>query len=319
MLPVWCFGEVLIDFLTIGQQQEASLRLPEYRQYPGGAPANAAVAVAKLGGQAGMIGQVGADQFGQFLRASLAANGVDTSRLLEHPQALTPLAFVLLDASGERSFEFYRRDSADLLFAQQDWQTEWFAQPGMLHLCSNTLTEAGIRAVSMYGVQLAKQAGWLVSVDVNLRANLWPQHQLDIPAILALCAQADVLKVSRDELDALGGEALIATWRQAGARLILVTDGGQPLHYYSQGAQGVLAAPAVKAVDTTAAGDSFSGAVLYGLSRCLPTNPALWQQQAELEALLAFALACGAHTVTRPGAIPALPCFADVSHAWQLA
>ncbi|PXF31610.1 hypothetical protein WH50_08860 [Pokkaliibacter plantistimulans] len=322
MWPVWCFGEVLIDFLNIGASEEAGLRLPELRQYPGGAPANAAVAVAQLGGQAGFIGQVGDDAFGHFLLHALQQKGVDISRTVIHPTAPTPLAFVLLDANGERSFEFLRRDSADVLFRPEQFLPQWFQGQGILHLCSNTLTEAAIAATSMYGVEKAHEAGWWVTVDVNLRANLWPGKQIDVERVHALCCAADVIKISREELQVLGGEPRVAQWLEAGCRLVLVSDDGNPLYFATSAAHGGLSGwvtvPRVQVVDTTAAGDSFSGAVLYALARCLPEQPALLSDEQALRAVIGFAIACGAHTVQRKGAFPALPQFNDVAAAWQL-
>ena len=109
MSNVLCFGEALIDFLNTGQKQEERLSLNAFTQYPGGAPANAAVAVAKLGGDAAFVGQVGADMFGDFLVQSLAEYGVDTSHVLQHPTLKTALAFVARDEAGERKFSVLPR------------------------------------------------------------------------------------------------------------------------------------------------------------------------------------------------------------------
>ncbi|MFP8968114.1 carbohydrate kinase family protein [Pokkaliibacter sp. CJK22405] len=318
MWPVWCFGEVLIDFLNIGATEEAGLSLAELRQYPGGAPANAAVAVAQLGGKAGFIGQVGDDAFGHFLLDALQKKGVDTSRTVIHPDAPTPLAFVLLDENGERSFEFMRRNSADVLFRPDQFKAEWFQGEGIMHLCSNTLTEESIANTTLHGVKLARDAGWWVTVDVNLRANLWPNKLVDTQRVDALCKLAHVIKISREELNVMGGEAMLPLWLAAGVKLIVVSDDGNPLYFATRDHSGWVDAPKVKVVDTNAAGDSFSGAMLYTLSRCLPNNPQLLDDEGSLRALVSFAAACGSHTVQRRGAFPALPGFADVAEAWTL-
>lgn len=315
MKQVLCFGEALIDFLHFNTGTQGPLQLPEYRQYPGGAPANAAVAVARLGGQALFAGQVGQDAFGDFLAQALQQYGVDTRWLLRHPTAKTTLAFVMLDASGDRSFSFYRHQTADILLTPAQINPDWFAGAagGITHLCSNTLTTPAIADCTAELVQRAKAAGQWVSFDVNLRHNLWPQGAADRDVVNQLVQQADVVKFSRDELDYLAdgaAEAYIQAKLQGGCRLLLVTDGGQTIEYFrlQQGKVRCdhLEPPAVKAVDTTAGGDAFIGGVLFGLS-LQPDIAALLADDQLLAQLLTFASFCGAYAVTLPGAFPALP------------
>jgi fructokinase len=312
---VLCFGEALIDFLHIGVQPQGPLQLPAYRQFPGGAPANAAVAVAKLGGLARFAGQVGQDAFGDFLAQALQAYGVDLSLLKRHPTAKTALAFVMLDETGDRSFSFYRDQSADVLFAPEQIGADWFAAKPILHFCSNTLTDDFIANTTRLLVQKAKAAGCLVSFDVNLRHNLWREGAADRERVNALVWQADIVKFSRDELQYLaqGSDSETAYLQHclhAGCQLLLVTDGGGSIDYYRAGSAPVtVTPPKVQVVDTTAGGDAFIGGLLFSLSR-LPA--ASLPQGALLNACIEFATACGAVTVTRPGAFPALPDAAEI-------
>ena len=310
-----CFGEALIDFLHIGIEPQGPLQLPAYRQFPGGAPANAAVAVAKLGGIARFAGQVGQDAFGDFLAQALQAYGVDLSLLKRHPTAKTALAFVMLDETGDRSFSFYRDQSADVLFAPEQIGADWFAAKPILHFCSNTLTDDYIANTTAQLVQQAKAAGCLVSFDVNLRHNLWQEGAADRERVNALVWQADIVKFSRDELQYLcaGFESAAAYLQhclQAGCQLLLVTDGGGQIDYYAAGASArSVIPPKVQVVDTTAGGDAFIGGLLFSLS-CLPA--ATLPKDSLLHACIEFATACGAVTVTRPGAFPALPDAAEI-------
>jgi fructokinase len=321
---VLCFGEALIDFLHSGIEQQGPLQLPAYRQFPGGAPANAAVAIAKLGGKARFAGQVGQDAFGDFLAQALQTYGVDLSLLMRHPTAKTALAFVMLDQSGDRSFSFYRDQSADLLFAPAQIAATWFDAKPMLHFCSNTLTDAFIANTTAQLVQQAKAAHCLVSFDVNLRHNLWQQGAADCAVVNALVWQADIVKFSRDELQYLArgategfasSEAYIEHCLQAGCQLILVTDGGDNIEYYRAGAPVMtVTPPKVAVVDTTAGGDAFIGGLLFSLS-LIPAsadNKAQIPTGVLLHACIEFATACGALTVTRPGAFPALPVAAEM-------
>ncbi|TQV85108.1 carbohydrate kinase [Exilibacterium tricleocarpae] len=318
MKPVLCFGEVLIDFLNVGQHREGPLALAEYRQYPGGAPANAAVAVAKLGGEARFAGQVGSDPFGEFLATALREYGVNTDYLHRHEWAKTPLAFVILDAHGDRSFAFHRHETADLLFQEQQIDERWFDGQPVFHICSNTLTEHAIAGVTRAALARAKAAGATVSFDVNLRHNLWPGHCVDRETVNACVFEADLLKFAREELAYLAAgddEDYLKTCLHGGAQLILVTDGPKPVRYITGHSHGYIDAPPVTAVDTTAAGDAFSGALLYGLS-CATGLAAITAESRYLNGLLNFAVQCSALTVTRPGAFPALPTFDEVEGHW---
>ena len=315
MGKVICFGEALIDFLQFDVQPSGPLSLNNYCQYPGGAPANAAVAVSKLGGQALFLGQVGDDAFGNFLEKALHTYQVDTRYLFKHPTAKTALAFVMLDDGGERSFSFYRDQSADVLFTPEQIPECIFQAEGFVHFCSNTLTTVDITETTQRVIDLAKKEKMVVSFDVNLRHNLWPQDQADISLVNSFVNQADVLKFSKSELTYLAGgnetnyiEALLAN----GCQLLLVTNDGEAIQYFSQFHRGQVLPAKVDVVDTTAGGDAFSGGLLFQLSQSEDWRSIL-QNSKKLKQLVQFSVACGAHAVSRAGAFPALPEYADVS------
>ncbi|WP_448548097.1 carbohydrate kinase family protein [Thalassotalea fusca] len=321
MKPVICFGEALIDFLNTGAQADGCLSLNNYCQYPGGAPANAAVAVARLGGNAYFAGQVGDDVFGHFLEQALEKYGVNVNYLVKHEHASTALAFVTLDDTGDRSFSFYRQQTADMLFDKTQIQASWFNQEVIFHFCSNTLTEAAIAETTKLAVEMAKSNDAFVSFDVNLRHNLWPSGQADCDLVNELVYHADVIKFSRDEFTYLsqGNEQqYIDTCLSRGVSLLVITDGEHDIEFITlQGKQSV-SAPAVKAIDTTAGGDAFSGALLMAFS-CFEQPKAALRSFDTLLALIQFAAHCGAHTVTKPGAFPALPSFSEVEQHWPSA
>ena len=309
MKKILCFGEALIDFLHIGATRQGPLTLPEFRQYPGGAPANAAVAVARLGGQALFAGQVGQDPFGEFLADALIQYGVDTRFLLKHPQAKTALAFVMLDESGDRSFSFHRHDTADVILEKHQVHSDWFSGDSILHFCSNTLTTRHIAECTSHIVDSARRAGNLVSFDVNLRHNLWASGEADRVLVNNLVTKSDLVKFSRDELEYLANgncQDYIAHCLTEQCQLLLVTDGANRIDYFTANQQGSIQPPKVKAVDTTAGGDAFIGGFLYALG-CFDEITDVFADASELESLLLFATHCGAYAVTQPGAFPALP------------
>ena len=315
MSGVLCYGEALIDFLQFQSQEQDGLTIYDYRQFPGGAPANAAVALAKLGGRAQFAGQVGSDQFGEFLIHSLAHYGVDTQFTLKHETAPTPLAFVHLDASGDRSFTFMRKDSADLLLTPEQVSEAWFASNRLVHLCSNTLTESGAAATTQTVLEQAKALNLQVCFDVNLRANLWKGQHIDIALVNQVVKQADIVKFAKEEFELLSQdnpEQYLADCLAANCKLILITNGGDEIEYVSTQFRGFVTPAKTQVVDTTAGGDGFIGATLYLLSETIQLETLL-NSEAHIQSAVAFASCAGAIAVSTQGAFPALPSFTQVS------
>ncbi|MBT1444223.1 carbohydrate kinase [Shewanella sp. JM162201] len=309
---VLCFGEALIDFLSTGNAEDDGLKLPSFRQYPGGAPANAAVAVAKLGGDARFAGLVGNDKFGDFLAEALVRYGVDISLLGRHETAPTSLAFVHLDDTGDRSFSFYRDGGADTLFDAAAVDNSWFENTAILHLCSNTLTTPQSAEATLEIADRALEANVTVCVDVNLRHNLWPQGKACKETVMCLVSKAQVLKFAKEELEYLAGAGtaqFIDMLLNLGCQLVMVTDGGNPVTAYTGRRSLTLQPPRVKVVDTTAGGDGFIGGLLYRIAKS--GLESLLADEALLKQALIFAIACGALAVSRPGAFPALPVLAE--------
>ncbi|KUJ82972.1 carbohydrate kinase [Microbulbifer flavimaris] len=315
MLKVVCFGEALVDLLSdrIAGKGKAGGGEEQFRKFPGGAPANAAVAVARLGGEAYFAGMLGDDLFGRFLLDALKAQGVKTDYVRFTDEAKTALAFVSLDESGERSFEFYRPPAADLCFRPEHFPPEAFAGHGILHLCSNSLTDADIATTTLHAAETAQAQGWLVSVDVNLRHNLWQSGAADSERVLALVQRADIVKMSHEERDYLATDnrlhELHEQLLQQRPQLLLITDGPNPLQWIRAGGHGQVQPPQTIAVDTTAAGDAFIGGLIYQLARqhVAPATLEAWSKSAEFDKALQFACACGAHAASKAGAFPSLP------------
>ncbi|MCK2184478.1 carbohydrate kinase family protein [Halomonas getboli] len=316
MLPVIAFGEALVDMLS-SRLGDADDRAPEtFTPYAGGAPANVAVACARLGVPSRFLGMLGDDHFGDFLAAELSAQGVDVSGVTRTREARTALAFVSRDADGERTFDFYRPPAADLLYRLEHLPAGVFAEPAILHLCSNSLTDPEIAETTLAMAEMAARAGCLVSVDANLRHNLWAEGRADSALVTRLLDCADLLKLSREEVDDLRGDHPEDDWLAerlaAGVKLAVITDGGGPVRALGAGLSLAVAPPKVAPVDTTAGGDAFIGGLLAGLSERGFAEG--WHQDAErLEDALAFACRCGAHAVTRPGSYVALPTRDDLA------
>lgn len=317
MKSIVCFGEALVDF--IGDPDAESHGEHVFHQHAGGAPANAAVAVARLGGRSEFVGMFGQDMFGDFLLERLSVAGVSTRYAVRTSAAKTALAFIALDARGERSFSFYRPPAADLLFRAEHFSDDCFAQAAVFHVCSNSLTEEPIAQTTLQGMARARQHGALVSIDLNLRPSLWPHDVDPLPRLWQALRAADLVKLAADELAYLmardRGEAAVIDELLRSARAVVVTDGAAPVRWFARGRNGTLPAFGVAAVDTTAAGDAFIGGLLFVLAERDITAArldALLADEAAWARALRFAAACGALTVTRHGAFAAMPARAEV-------
>ena len=319
MLPVIAFGEALVDLLSsrLGEPAGDTADAAEvFTPYAGGAPANVAVACARLGVPSRFLGMIGEDPFGDRVAAELAAQGVDTSGVVRTDAARTALAVVHRDAAGERRFTFYRPPAADLLYRLEHLPAGVFAEPSILHVGSNSLTEPEIAETTLSMVEMARRAGGLVSVDANLRHGLWAGGTADISLVTRLLDAADLIRLSAEELDDLRADHPRDGWLAerfaAGVKAAVITDGPGAIRLRTVELDEWITPPAVEAVDTTAGGDAFTGGLLAELAAAMPADDAWHRDAALLRRAAAFASRCGAHAVTRPGSYLALPTRGDL-------
>ncbi|KAJ8476413.1 hypothetical protein OPV22_020140 [Ensete ventricosum] len=301
------FGEMLIDFVpTVSGVSLAEA--PGFIKAPGGAPANVAIAVARIGGRAAFVGKLGDDEFGRMLAGILRDNGVDDSGVSFDTGARTALAFVTLRSDGEREFMFYRNPSADMLLTEGELNLDVIKSAAVFHYGSISLITEPCRSAHLKAMEVAREAGALLSYDPNLRLPLWPSAEEAREQILSIWDQADIIKVSDVELEFLTGQesveddVVLTLWRPA-FKLLVVTLGEKGCKYYTKDFRGSLEGYAVDTVDTTGAGDAFVGAML----RKIVADQTVLQVEGKLREVLKFANACGAITTTEKGAIPALP------------
>jgi fructokinase len=303
---VICLGELLIDFVPT-VTPTTLIDAPAFKKAPGGAPANVAVGVARLGVTSAFMGKVGDDPFGHFLTETLAGAGVDIGPLRFTDAARTALAFVSLRADGDREFMFYRHPSADMLFTPEEVDVAAIRAARALHYGSISLISEPSRAATLHAIETARQSGCLISCDPNLRLPLWPDADSARAGMLLALSKANVVKLSDDELKFLTGSddpsaARARLWHD-GIELMVITGGPEGCIYVTAGSEGHVPGFRVDAVDTTGAGDGFVAGILHGLVR----NPAVLRDEAGLRELCRFANAVAALATTERGAIPAMP------------
>ncbi|KAK6257868.1 hypothetical protein QUC31_001327 [Theobroma cacao] len=305
------FGEMLIDFVP----DVAGASLAEssaFLKAPGGAPANVACAIKKLGGNSAFIGKFGDDEFGHMLVDVLKKHGVNTDGICFDPHARTALAFVTLKRNGEREFTFYRNPSADMLLKESDLKISMIKQAKIFHYGSISLISEPCRSAHMAAMKAAGEAGVFLSYDPNVRLPLWPSPQAARDGILSIWNYADFIKVSDDEVafltqgDPGREDVVLSLWHQ-NLKLLIVTDGEKGCRYFTKHFKGKVDGFSVKTVDTTGAGDAFVGSILVSLAM----DTKFFHDEGRLREALLFANACGAICVTKKGAIPALPTRSD--------
>jgi fructokinase len=311
MSDVVCTGELLIDFVPT-VTPTTLIDAPAFKKAPGGAPANVAVGLARLGVPSAFMGKVGDDAFGHFLVGVLAEAGVDTAPVRFSSEARTALAFVSLRADGDREFMFYRHPSADMLFAPDEVDAPVIRNAKVLHYGTISLISEPSRSATLHAIELARDAGCIVSCDPNLRLALWPDRGAARDGLLDAIARAQVVKISDEELRFLTGSDDPAAVREHlwhdGLELLVVTLGAAGCVYFTPAFEGVVIGFAVEAIDTTGAGDGFVAGLLQGL---LADRRGL-EDEARVRAICRMANAVGALTTTKRGAIPALPTRARV-------
>jgi len=308
-------GEALIDLFA--EKGEALHNTKTLHPAPGGAPANVAVALARLGTDVGFIGKVGEDDFGRYLIDLLASEGVDTKHFVTDPRAPTMLAIVARPSSTEQQFILYIGASA--LLSAAELSQEYVAAAEIFIYSSVTLASDS-RAAVLQAVQWARDAGKNVIFDVNLRPLVWPDLTVARRHIMAAIASATVVKLNETELEfvtglkdpALGSQQLI----DRGVLLCCVSLGADGAYYNNGRAQGYVPAVAVDVQDSTGSGDAF----VAGLGRQISHwgKPVTLLDEAALHKIVSFANACGALAATQIGAMSALPRLAAVEELINL-
>ena len=307
---VIALGELLIDFTMNGQSEQGNNM---FEACPGGAPCNVLALLNKMGKKTAFLGKVGRDQFGTLLRDTITEAGIDASHLMIDDKVNTTLAFVHTFPDGDREFSFYRNPGADMMLTEDEVDPAFIAQTKLFHFGTLSMTHDGVRAATKKAVQAAKDAGCLVSFDPNLRPPLWSSLDLAKEQMEYGFGVCDILKISDNEIQFVSGkedydEGIAYLQEKYNIPLILLTMGKSGSRAYYKGKCVERPGFAVKAIETTGAGDTFCGSSLnYIVEHGLED---LTEDQ--LGELLTFANAAAAIVTTKKGAIRSMPERAEV-------
>ena len=304
---VTALGELLIDFTENGI---SSQRNPILEVNPGGAPCNVLAMLQKLGKKTSFIGKVGNDQFGRMLKETIEQAGIDSGNLIMDEDVHTTLAFVHTMADGDRDFSFYRNPGADMMLKAADVQKERIEASKVFHFGTLSSTHEGCKEATRYAIQCAKDAGVLISFDPNLREPLWADLEDAKREIAYGLGQADVVKISDNEVVFMAGEedyekAAQILKEQYQIPLLFVTLGRDGSRAYYKDMH-VEAAGFIQenTIETTGAGDTFTGCVL---SKILENGGIEDLTELQLKEMLVFANAGASLITTRRGALKVMP------------
>lgn len=303
MRDITAVGELLIDLTQTGINEQ---KIPVMAANPGGAPANVAVAAARLGAKTAFVGKVGNDGFGTYLRQVLKDNQVD-DQFLQAGDGITTMAIVTVSEDGERSFRFVRGD--DRMLTAEEIPESALTETKFFHFGSVSLTAEPARKATLDAVSSARASGALISYDPNYREALWPTVDEAVYWMGKPLDLVDILKISEEELPLLTGtsdlEQGAAMLSRRGISLVLITRGGKgafcrfrDINFLTEGCPTTVA-------DTNGAGDTFLGAVLSCL--CRWDHPLQTMTLEDMKQIVSFANRAASMTCTRSGAIPAMP------------
>ena len=306
MIDVVALGELLIDFAALSTDGSG---YPILAAKPGGAPANFLAAVNACGKKTALLGKVGDDPFGHLLLGTLRRAGIEIRGVVLDPAVFTTLAFVTLDERGERSFSFARKPGADTRLSWEEVDTSLIDQTKAFHFGTLSLTDEPARTATQKSIAYAKARGKLICCDPNLREPLWPDAESAREQMLWSLRQADVVKISDNEVDFLwscgpeeGADKLL---KEYGVSLAMVTLGPEGCLLKTADAVFRAPGPKVHPVDTTGAGDIFGGSAL---ARLLELNkPIAALTEDDLAYIGRYAVTAASLSTERPGGIPSIP------------
>ena len=312
MIDVVALGELLIDFATQSTDESG---YPTMAAHPGGAPANFLAALTKFGAKTALLGKVGTDTFGNLLIGTLKEAGIETRGMIQTADTFTTLAFVTFDAHGDREFAFARKPGADTCMTFEELELSLIDEAKVFHFGTLSLTDEPARSATYKAVAYAKEKGKLITYDPNLRKPLW--HDLDTckQQLLWGLTQADVVKISDEEVEFLFGlgveEGAKHILSNFGVKLVFVTCGADGCYFSNGTAIGkVSSLRNIKVIDTTGAGDIFGGSAVWKLLQTGKAPETLTED--ELRNVVRFACTSAGLSTTRSGGISSVPDYSEV-------
>ena len=305
LYDVTAMGEMLIDFTLNGQSEQGNNL---FEACPGGAPCNVLAMLNKLGRKTAFIGKVGEDQFGRLLKGTIDELGIETKGLILDKEIHTTLAFVHTFPDGDREFSFYRKPGADMMLTEDEVDYDLIRQSRIFHFGTLSMTDEPVRSATKKALEVAKEAGCLITFDPNLRPPLWNSLDDAKKQMEYGFQYCDMLKISDNEIQFVSGkedydEGIRYLQDKYNIPLIFMTMGKDGSRAYYKDMRVERKGFQVKAIETTGAGDTFCGCSIHGLL----THGLEGLTEENLGDMLTYANAGAALITMKKGAIRSMP------------
>lgn len=305
LYDVTALGEMLIDFTMNGQSEQGNNM---FEACPGGAPCNVLAMLNKLGRKTAFIGKVGEDQFGRLLKDTIEELGIETKGLILDQDIHTTLAFVHTFPDGDREFSFYRKPGADMMLSEEEVDYDMIRQSKIFHFGTLSMTDEPVRTATKKALDVAKEAGCLITFDPNLRPPLWDSLEEAKKQMEYGFQYCDVLKISDNEIQFISGmedydDGIHYLQEKYQIPLIFLTMGKEGSRAYYKDMRVERAGFQVKAIETTGAGDTFCGCAIHGVL----THGLEGMTEEVLGDILTYANAGAALITMKKGAIRSMP------------
>lgn len=303
---VTALGELLIDFTENGTSVQGN---PLFEANPGGAPCNVLAILSKLGHKTAFVGKVGKDFFGQQLKDAITEVGIDAEYLCMDQEIHTTLALVHTFPDGDRDFSFYREPGADMMLTEDEVPEGLLRDTKLFHFGTLSMTHEGVRRATKKAIQIAEEAGAIISFDPNLRPPLWKSLEDAREQVLYGMEHCQILKISDNEIQWLTGkddytEGVNWIRERYQIPLILVSMGKEGSRaYYKESIVEVAPFLQENTIETTGAGDTFCGCVLHYVCEHGLEN----LTEEGLKEMLVFANGAASLITTRKGALRVMP------------
>ena len=305
LYDVTAMGEMLIDFTLNGQSEQGNNL---FEACPGGAPCNVLAMLNKLGRKTAFIGKVGEDQFGRLLKGTIDELGIETKGLILDKEIHTTLAFVHTFPDGDREFSFYRKPGADMMLTEDEVDYDLIRQSRIFHFGTLSMTDEPVRSATKKALEVAKEAGCLITFDPNLRPPLWNSLDEAKKQMEYGFQYCYMMKISDNEIQFVSGkedydEGIRYLQDKYNIPLIFLTMGKDGSRAYYKDMRVERKGFQVKAIETTGAGDTFCGCSIHGLL----THGLEGLTEENLGDMLTYANAGAALITMKKGAIRSMP------------
>ncbi len=305
-------GEILIDYTPLPNSENG---MQVFEQNAGGAPANVLACASKFGAKTAFVGKIGTDMQGEFLRQTLIDANIETKGLISDDKYFTTLAFVTLSDTGERSFAFSRKHSADINLGKEEVELSLVSDTKIFHFGSLSLTHEKNYDATVFAIEQAKKGGAIISYDPNYREVLWQNEKIASKTMQSVLKYIDILKISEEETFLITGEKdsedAIKVLLEMGVYIVAITLGEKgTLIGNREKIVYISGFKAEEVVDTTGAGDTFWGSFLF---RVATSNKKIDENSMkDLEGYAKFANVSASLCVTKRGAISSMPTLENV-------